>query len=433
MKFLGGEVDPAGVASAAIRGGTLASKFVLVLALARFYSPEDLGLYGLMVSAVAIATFVIGLEYHYFTTRALIGRPPAQQAALMRDQAVLHALELSVVVPLLAILVSTGVWLPVPRTLFMWFAALLVVELASQEAYSALIALSRPLVANLVLFVRSGIWTVPVVALAVIGTRAIDFVFLAWFCGSVGSLAIAGWRLRGLGWRAAFGRPVDWAAVRFGVKTAAPFVVTTGASMGLLFLDRFIIAANLGLGPVGVYVFFAGIATALHTLVNTGVSLIRVPRLVRAYQDANEPRFLRELHAMARLTITSAIVVAAAAALAIVPLLGLVGRSVYVENLGTFFLLLVAAFIRCLADVPLYGLYAKHRDVSLLALNVTAFVVAAGANIMLVPQFGLVGAAVAAVAGALTLVVAALVATVRTDGDLRSLRRDENPPPRPAL
>src|SRR5207247_1979426 len=171
---------------------------------------------------------------------------------------------------------------------------------------------SRPLAANLVVFVRMGVWVYPIVALAVWfpGTRAIQNVFLAWLVGGVASIAVAAWWLRGLGWRVALAESVDWAGMRSGLRTAAPFVVTTGASMGLLFLDRFIIEAFKGLGPVGIYTFFAGIATALHTLVNTGVSLIRMPRLVKAHQDGDEPRFRRELGTMTRITAGSAVFMA---------------------------------------------------------------------------------------------------------------------------
>lgn len=408
----------AAVANAGLRAMTLVSKFLLVIVLARFFAPEDLGAYGLMVPSVAIAIFVLGLEYHYFTIRAIIARPPGLRAAIVRDQAVLYGLVSLVTLPILLILFSAGSWSPVPESVLGWFFALVLVELAAQEAGIALIALSRPLAANLVVFVRSGIWVYPVIglAIAVPGARAIQNVFLAWLAGGLASLFVAGWCLRGIGWRVALAAPVDWAGMRSGLRTAAPFVVTTGASMGLLFLDRFIIEIYKGLAAVGIYTFFAGIAMALPTLINTGVSLIRMPGLVRAHNDGDEPRFRKELGSMTRVTAFSAGILALAMGAAISPVLRLVDKSIYEENLGVFFLLLGAALVRCLADVPIYALYAKHRDLHLLAVNLLAVGVSVLMNLLLVPSLGLPGAALGAGAGALTLLVSASVFRLRGGG-----------------
>jgi O-antigen/teichoic acid export membrane protein len=333
----------------------------------------------------------------------------------------------------LAILVWTGTWVPLPLGVIGWFFALVVVELAAQELGIALIALSRPLAANLVLFIRTGLWTYPVMALTVIGRGAIESVFLTWFLGASASVAVAAWSLRGMGWRAALTEPVDWLAMRAGLRIAAPFVVTTGASMGLLFVDRFIIAAAWGLGAVGVYTFLAGITTALNTLVNTGVSMIRMPRLVKAYQDADARRFGYELGMMLRITTITAALLAAGIAIGIVPLLQLVGKAVYEDNLGTFFLLLGGAVIRSIADVPMYALYAKHRDLTLLGVTLGAFGVAVTLNLVLVPAAGIQGAALAAVAGASTLLVLAGALVVRGRERMSPPHTQEAPPARLAL
>ena len=391
------------------------SKFLLVIVLARYFSPEDLGVYGLMVSLVVIGLFVLGLEYKYFTVRALIGRTRGTEAAIVRDQAALYLVVAAIVLPLFAFLTSFGGWTPIPSDALIWFFVLVVVELAAQEGGNALIGLSRPLAANLVLFVRSGVWVylVIVLAVAIPDARVVATVFLAWFIGAVASVALAAWYLRGIGWRAAISRPVDWVAIRSGLRISAPFLVTSGAALGLLYVDRFIIEAYHGLEPVGIFTFFVGITTSLHTLVNTGVSLIRMPRLVRAHHDGDTSRFGRELGDMARATTVSAVGVAVLIGAGIVPILWIVGRAVYLENLGVFFLLLLAASIRCLADPALYALYARHQDLRLLAASAVAFGVSVIANFAFVPPLGISGAAIAAAAGAFALLGVAVVFVMR--------------------
>jgi O-antigen/teichoic acid export membrane protein len=402
-------------ANVGIRGLTLASKFLLVIVLARYFSPEDLGVYGLMVSSIVIGLFVLGLEYKYFTVRALIARTPGTEATIVRDQAVLYLLVAAVVLPLLVILSSLGAWSPIPSNALPWFFVLVVVELAAQESGNALLGLSRPLAANLVLFVRSGLWVYLLIILAVTipGARTVATVFIAWVVGAVASTVLAAWYLRGIGWGAAMSQPVDWAGIRAGLRISAPFLATSGAALGLLYVDRFIIQAYHGLEPVGVYTFFVGITTALHTLVNTGVSLVRMPRLVRAHQDGDIPRFRHELRDLARATILTAAVVAVLIAAGILPILWIVGRAVYLGNLGVFFLLLAAASIRCLADPALYALYARHQDLRLLGASAVAFAVSVIANFALVPALGISGAAIAAAAGAFALLAVAVVFVMR--------------------
>ena len=119
---------------------------------------------------------------------------------------------------------------------------------------------------------------------------------------------------------------------------------------------------------------------------------------------------------MARITVGSAVLLAVFIATAITPILRLVDKSIYEENLGVFFLLLGAALVRCVADPAIYALYAKHRDMQLLAVNVLAVCVSVLMNVFLVPSLGLPGAAIAAVAGAATFLLSALAFRRRGGG-----------------
>ena len=47
----------------ALRGLTLASKFLLIFFLARFLEPAELGLYGLVVATIGYALYLLGLDF----------------------------------------------------------------------------------------------------------------------------------------------------------------------------------------------------------------------------------------------------------------------------------------------------------------------------------------------------------------------------------
>jgi O-antigen/teichoic acid export membrane protein len=398
-----------GVTNAALRGGTLVGKLVLQLWMARALGAADMGVYALMAAAVAIGVFVVGLEYHYFTMRELATRAPARLAALLRDQLVVHG---AAYVVFAFVLAALGLLGALPALPLHWFVLLLLLEHVSHEAYCSLNALSRPLAANVVLFMRTAAWAFPVIVLATVfpGQRRLDLVFLAWTVGAAASLFVAAGTFRGLGWRQAFREGPDWPEIRGGLRTAAPFIVITGSSMGQLFADRFIIQASHGTAAVGVYSFFAGLTTAITTLINAGVLTIRLPRLVRAHRAGPPGEFARELRAAWIWAAAGAFGLAALAGAAIHPVLRFVGRAEYSTAVGVFWLLLAAAVIRALADVPLCGLYAKGRDRALFVINILGMAVAVSANLLLVPRLGIAGAGLSAVGGALTMFLAAAAA-----------------------
>jgi len=397
-----------------LRGVTLASKLVLTIAIARLLGPEDLGVYGLVVSAVALSVFALGFEYHYFTIRKLIPMNAIDRAAMIRDQVGLHVLTLAIALP-------AGIWLALghgpqflPARAIGWYLALVPVELIANELGVALVALERPLWSNAVLFLRSAAWVyvvVPLIALKADRAVGLDFLFGAWWVGACASVALAGYFLSDLGWRDAWRRRIDWRTLGEGLGVALPFIVTTGASLAMLFLDRFFIEHYLGLAAVGVFTFFASLTTGMHTLIYSGVSLLRMPRLVVAHRAEAASSFRRELLVMFGMTLAAVAGLALVLLLLIQPVLALAGRGVYENSLPVFYVLLVAAACRATADVPLYALYARHRDLVLASVNAAGLAAALTANLVLIPRMGLRGAASAALIGAAVMLGSATVAS----------------------
>lgn len=56
----------------AIRGSTLASKFLLIFFLARFLEPSELGVYGLFAATIGYSLYLLGFDFYTYTTRELL-------------------------------------------------------------------------------------------------------------------------------------------------------------------------------------------------------------------------------------------------------------------------------------------------------------------------------------------------------------------------
>ena len=73
----------------ALRGTTLASKFLLIFFLAKFLEPKQLGLYGLLTVTIGYALYLLGFDFYTFTTREIIKLKRHEWGGLLKDQGAL--------------------------------------------------------------------------------------------------------------------------------------------------------------------------------------------------------------------------------------------------------------------------------------------------------------------------------------------------------
>src|SRR4051812_16085775 len=73
-----------------LRVVTMAARFVLLVAMARYLQPEQLGVFALFVSANLWGLYLQGLEFHLFSARSLIGTDRSAWARGRRDAFALY-------------------------------------------------------------------------------------------------------------------------------------------------------------------------------------------------------------------------------------------------------------------------------------------------------------------------------------------------------
>ncbi|MEW6049511.1 MAG: polysaccharide biosynthesis C-terminal domain-containing protein [Candidatus Zixiibacteriota bacterium] len=388
-----------------LRGLTLASKFALMMLIARHATPADMGIYGLMAVSISIALYLVGMDFYVYNTRELLARPEPERLPLIRDQLVFHSVAYALVLPALMIVFWGGI---LDWRLVGWFYGLLVLEHLCLEVGRLLVAMSHPVAANLVLFGRGTVLLAVVTALSFVHSRRVelDYVWFGWSAGIVTGLIIGLWYLRGLGWRHVSAVPVDWRWIRRGLKVALPYLSATAALLGVQYTDRYFLQQYHGEATVGVYTFFAGFSNVVQVFAFTGITMIMYPRIVAAYQSG-KTREYRDLMRKLAVRIAAAVVVLTIAAATLIhPVLSLVGKEVYAVNLSIFWIMLASTGLFALADIPHYALYVRGRDKALVLSTLGAFAVGLMANVFLVPDFGLAGAATATCCAMATLVTA---------------------------
>lgn len=383
----------AGTVSALIlRALTLASRFLLSLLLARMLSPAEMGLYGLLTATLAFALLAVGLEFYSYTLRELVPATPERQARIIADQMVLGSAALFATCVMVFGAIAMG-WFP--ARLAPWFIVILITEHVSLEATRILIITWRPVRAYVGVFLRGGIWVyaIAVLMFAAPSMRTLETVLILWAIGGVLSIAFSAFSLSGLPWRKLSGYRPDWAAIGEGLRTARPFMLTAAGALVISYVDRFVIDVFVGRDALGIYTFYSTILIGLLSL-GGSVSHQFLPKVIAGYSagvDAYRAALRSFLWSMLALAAGTVII----CGFVMAPMLSLLGLSTYASDIAVFYTMLPGIFLRMLADVPSYALYAARSDNYLLLCNLGSAAVSTLLNVLLIPVYGIYGAAVA--------------------------------------
>jgi len=405
-----------GLTNTLLRVAVLAAKFFLALILARRLAPQEVGVYGLMVSTISVALPLIGFEVYQSTLRAISQSPPEAQVRYLRDQAVFHAGSLLLVVPMIVV----AGWLGrLPEGVLPWFLVLLPMELVAQEASRALVSVGRSTAANAVLLARGGLWVYLWVLAVWMGVipASLGSLWLFWLLGSGSSIAIGAYALRSLPWSALRGVPVNWPWLWSAVRVSARLALATAALVLLPASGRFMLHHGGWLEEVGFFTFYSSLASMVLTFVEAGVLSVQYPQYLRAYHTSGAagaaPVARRLLRALAVVAVTLVI----AGAILGWFFLPLVVGPEYTGQRGLLAVLLVAYGVLAVGAWPQAGLFARGRDQAILLAAVVGLGSTLVFQAVLIPQHQVNGAAWATLLGALVLLGTRWALLRRPGGD----------------
>jgi O-antigen/teichoic acid export membrane protein len=385
----------------ALRAGMTASKFLLSLYTARYLGLADLGIYGLLVGGTTIVPAVAGLGLTDFVVRKIVDLPaPAALGLIASRQALTLALHI-VVQPLL-LLGAMFAGVPVPLDLAVLCGLILLLDNLGTEASDLLIARRHIFLANGLIFLRQGLWPLPVIAIGFLDARArtLEVLLAGWLAALVLTWIILAGLIASRGrWRHA--RP-QWRWIAQALRGSLVLYVKDVSGTVSSFLDRFLISFLLGLELTGVYTLFWSIANVVHSLSVYSVLQTHIARLVVAGQGG--PVAFRELERRLQLeTGVWAIAITVAVGIATPFIIMLLDRPLLDANLAVFWLILAATFMRIAADGYGFVIYALHQDRAIATIALCGALASAALNFALVPIAGLWGAAAAYLVTAVSL------------------------------
>jgi O-antigen/teichoic acid export membrane protein len=360
-------------ANVVLRGLTLGGRFLFTFMLAKSISAESLGLYGLFAASIGYFLYFVGLDFYTFTTREATRRTRDDWGWMLKSHAALCCILYIIILPLIVGFFLIGA---LPSWMFLWFAAILILEHANQEFSRFFVAISEQLTSSYVFFIRQASWAIVAAVIMALfpAARTLSLVFALWTLSGLVAVLISAQRLRKIAIRG-WARPVNWSWVQTGVKVCIPFLLATLALRGAQTVDKYWLQYLVDRRTVGLYVLCTGIANTLLSFLDAGVFSFAYPVLLRCAHNGEWKEFESQLRKMLAATVIICAVFSLIS-LAILPyLFHWIGNEFYVENRAMYVWVLAATVINALGLVPHYALYSCGEDRPIITSHVVSLVV----------------------------------------------------------
>lgn len=355
-----------------LRGITLLSKFVLILFLAKYLEPDQVGLYGLLTATIGYAFYFLGFEFYTFSNRELI-KKPADWAYILKSQLIFTLAMYIVFSPFLILIFYYKL---LPYSIAASFAVLLVLEHFSQEFNRIFVALSKPLLASFILFIRSASWIYVVISVMYFDEhqRTLDFLLMNWMAGAFLACLISIYviyKMHLQGWKTS----VNWTWIKQGIMKAAPFFLAAAALRGMFTVDRYWMESLSDLKTVGAYVLFMSISNALVSFLDSGVFVFSYPQLIKYFDEKNAVAFKKQFKKLIGQVVSVVILFSITTIISVKYVLVFLNKQHYIDYSWMFPYLLLATGFFCLGMVPQYGLYAQNKDRHIIISNILSFII----------------------------------------------------------
>jgi len=377
-----------------LRGLTLGSKFLLSIYLVKFLSLEANGEYGIFVATISLLTYILGMDFYSFNNREILQNDIEDAGSKIKDQFILFFFIYLLVLPSLYFI---GLFDFIGHQYLLLFYLILIFDHLSTELYRLLVVFSKPIQANINLFLRTGIWI-----LVLISAWHYDFkdlknlesVFYFWMVGSIISVIYSIFSLSNLSIKIPWNSKINNKWILKGLKIAMPFFIATLSYKIIQFADRYMVEYYLGTKQTGVYFFFSNISMLIETFVQTTVVMIYSPKLIASFNE-DKVKQLTIFKKFSKEVIIYSLIAVLGVCLMIYPLLYIVEKTDLYNSIGVFFVMASTRLILNISLIYHFKLYVSKKDKVIMTSTVIALFFNIVLNVILIPSYGLIGGSIA--------------------------------------
>lgn len=397
--------------------GTVAARAlsaIAIIVIARSVGPERFGAYAASMTLAKISSVAFGLGLETWMLRA------GARTASDRDLATVsgNVLTIKATLGILWFAVIVGVAPLVSPTVFplpvlALCAAIVWFEEIALVAWSTFAARLRNVTASILLIVGQALVCAFVVALALLGSETlVSFLSGRMIATALGAAISLVWLVHVWGVR------VDRAQIPGTLRETAPFGASVLLSVIYGSVDVILVAQLLGTTAAGLYSPAATLVTILY-LVPTAAYYVMIPVLSQLY-NVNRVQLVRTAHRFLWGSIAMGIALGAALFIGADWMIGLLYGAEYAASAEVLRWLSPVLALHCVSFAFGAQLAATGRQSRRIVVQGVVCVVNIVANLILLPRFGVIGAAYAFLISEVILVAGYGLLALRWERDVRA-------------
>ncbi len=380
-----------------LKGVSVGVRFLLVLYIGKYFTVEDLGDYGIFNTIIMFGLILLGFNFYQYANRDLVNADDPEKLAIIRGQVVftLGCYLIFLPVALLVFYLEK-----LPFNLMLVFYGVLILEHITQELFRLFIALGKSLISSVLAFLKSGSWVLTILAIWYLGDQQVlyhmDWVYTFWFGGDLLALAFGLFMLRRR-FKGVESNPIDYEWVKKGIKISVFFLISTLAYKVIELSDRLMMDSLLDRTSVGVYTFYFQMSNIVHVVIFTAVLMIFYPKILKAI--GNKEQLIKEKNQLSKQVYGISLVTAIVIYLLTPFVADFLGKDEITSYSGILLFLLIGNVLLNISFIYHYVLIAFKKDQMVMFITIAGAVVNVVANLVLIPRYGIYGAAFSSIAG----------------------------------
>ena len=371
-----------------IRGSATIIKLAFTLFLGSIFTESEFGLYSLIISSIYISLILIGFDVYLDCNRKIIQKEePKEQAFILNNQ-------LASYIPFYFLFSIVIFFIPeriIPKEFIFLFFSVSIIEHLNSEIFRLLLALRKTVIANLLFFIRNGLWPLVILVLYYFNFQFnISILLSYWLYASILALIIGLIFLRKK-YKLDLSL-IDKKTIIASYKYAFIFFIGTIAYKIVEFSDRYFIDYYLDKESVGVYSLYSQFGSVLNTIIFTIVISIGYPKLLKAIYSNNLKQIIKERNNMLMEIVIISILTLLGGYLLLDTLLAIIDKPLYFKFNYLFYLVIISNIIFNLSYVYHFIMIGYKKDFKITILTLIGAAINIILNIILIQKHGIIGA-----------------------------------------
>jgi O-antigen/teichoic acid export membrane protein len=397
LPFLKDSFNKENLINLSLRGLSIGGRFLLIVFISKELSVSSLGIFGLFNTTVLLAVQFLGFDFYVFNTREIIRAGIDNRFNLIVNQFFLHIVTYLVLIPLVIPFVEGNLF---EGNFLIYLITIFIFEHLGNEVYRLLICLKNSILASIVLFLRTSAWVFILIFISFFKHVDLELIFILWIAGSFFSIMVGVFKIYKLP-KPFYPYKINISWIKKGLRISLPFFLSTILMKITEYSNRYFLDYYFTKEDVGIFTFFVNFSNILAVIVYTLVVMTQLPILI---ESQNNPFKYSKLKNQFRRKITNySFIFTPLIFLLIFPAIYLVDQVIYLNYITSYIILLGANLIICLTYVTHNFLYVENKDKNILISYFIGMLVNIVTNLLLIPKYGVLGAALSSLIGFLII------------------------------